>query len=173
MISVIVPIYNAESYLRECLDSIANQTYKDLEVILVNDGSTDSSQIICEEYCKKYSFFKLINKENGGQMSSWVLAVHQANGDFIGFVDSDDYIEPTMFEKMMAKQEKDKSDLVMCSRDLTFTNGEKHISHFPNDLKDYYPESEKEEIISRFLPTLSGNWSQARWDKLFKKDFFL
>ena len=89
MISVIVPVYNVEKYLEECLDSIQNQTYSDIEVILVNDGSTDTSKDICEEYCKQDSRFKLINQANQGQSVARNNGVAASTGEFFAFVDSD------------------------------------------------------------------------------------
>ena len=87
MISIIVPVYNVENYLEECLDSIQHQTYTDIEVILVNDGSTDYSKEICEEYCRKDSRFHLINQENQGQSIARNRGVAESTGEFIVFID--------------------------------------------------------------------------------------
>ena len=170
MISVIVPIYNAQKYLRECLDSIANQTYNDIEVIMVNDGSTDESGKICREYEEKYANFHLINKENGGQMSAWILGVKNSHGEYFGFVDSDDYIEPTMYEEMMRCEEKTNADVVMCGRYNLNT-----VSAVPSvpDYKEYYDEKTISEIYDIVFPTMSSSFSQARWDKLFKRDIYI
>ena len=174
MLSVIVPIFNAEKYLDECLQSIANQTFKDIEVILVDDGSTDSSHFICEKFCSKYPNFKLFTKENGGQMSAWILGVQHAKGEFLGFVDADDTIEQNMYEVMMKEQAKHDSDLVMCSRSLIVDNS-KVISKDPfcYALKPYYPVEEIDIVRKMFIPTLEKNLSQARWDKIFKKDLYI
>lgn len=175
MLSVIVPIYNSEKYLNECLQSIANQTYRDIEVILVDDGSTDESHSICEEFCSKYPNFKLLTKENGGQMSAWILGVQHAKGEFLGFVDADDTIEPDMYEIMMNEQSMFDSDLVMCSRSVIVDN-QKVISDgkpFCYDLKSYYSADEINIVRKMFLPTLEKNLSQARWDKIFKKDLYI
>ena len=94
MISLIVPVYNVETYLEECLDSIQNQSYTDLEVILVNDGSTDDSQAICELYCQADKRFRLINQSNQGQSVARNTGVTASRGEFIAFVDSDDMILP-------------------------------------------------------------------------------
>ena len=99
-LSVIVPIYNAEQYLEECLDSIMQQTFKDYEVILVNDGATDRSPQICQEYADQYDNVHLVNKENGGLVSARKAGLAKACGEYIGWVDSDDCVEPEMFEKM-------------------------------------------------------------------------
>ena len=101
MISVIVPVYNVETYLKECLDSIQNQTYTDFEVLLVNDGSTDGSQAICECYCQADKRFRLMNQTNQGQSVARNTGVAASRGEFIAFVDSDDMILPNYLETLM------------------------------------------------------------------------
>ena len=101
MISVIVPVYNVEKYLEECLDSIQNQIYTDIEVILVNDGSTDNSEVICEKYCEQDNRFKLINQKNQGQSVARNNGVASSTGEFIAFVDSDDIIKSNYLEELM------------------------------------------------------------------------
>ena len=170
MISVIVPIYNAEKYLRECLDSLVNQTFKDIEIILVNDGSTDSSEMICQEYVNAHDNFFLINKENGGQMSAWILGVKRSHGDYFGFVDSDDYVAPTMYEELMAKMDATNADVVMCGRYNLDT-----VSAVPSvpNLKEYFGKEDIHEIFEVVFPKLNTSFSQARWDKLFKRDLYI
>lgn len=101
MISVIVPVYNVEKYLEECLESIQNQTYSNIEIILVNDGSTDKSKEICEKYCKQDSRFKLINQTNQGQSVARNTGVAASTGEFIAFVDSDDIIRQDYLEVLI------------------------------------------------------------------------
>ena len=101
MISIIVPVYNVEKYLEECLDSIQNQTYSDIEVILVNDGSLDNSKDICEKYCKEDNRFKLINQANQGQSVARNHGVAASTGEFIAFVDSDDIIRQDYLEVLI------------------------------------------------------------------------
>lgn len=107
MISVIVPIYNVEKYLEECLDSIKNQTYSNIEVILVNDGSTDKSKEICDRYCEDDSRFKLINQANQGQSVARNNGVAASTGEFIAFVDSDDIIRQDYLEVLMRYMSED------------------------------------------------------------------
>ena len=107
MISVIVPVYNVKTYLEECLDSIQNQTYADIEVILVNDGSTDGSQAICERYCQEDSRIHLISQTNQGQSVARNVGVEASNGEFIAFVDSDDIILPNYLETLMQHMGED------------------------------------------------------------------
>ncbi len=170
VISVIVPIYNAQKYLKECLESIANQTYKDIEVIMVNDGSTDDSELICRKYEQKYNNFLLINKENGGQMSAWIQGVRQSHGEYLAFVDSDDYIEPTMYEKMIECEKSTEADLVMCN---FFDLDKKKATPRNSKLKLYYGKDEIDEIHHMVFPTLTEFISMSRWDKLFKREIFL
>ena len=104
--SVIVPVYNVEKYLKECLDSILSQTFKDFELILVNDGSKDSSPAICDEYAEKDSRVKVIHKENGGQSTARNMGIEKATGEFAVFLDSDDLLSPNTFEILIEKAEK-------------------------------------------------------------------
>ena len=99
-ISIIVPVYNVEKYLRKCVDSILNQTFKDFELILVDDGSIDTSGKICDEYNLKDNRIKVIHKENGGLSSARNAGLDIAQGEYIGFVDSDDWIELDMYEEL-------------------------------------------------------------------------
>ena len=93
LISVVIPVYNVEQYLPKCIESIMNQTYKNLEIILVNDGSTDGSQKICEEYKSIDNRIKIINKENGGLSDARNVGIDNSSGNYITFIDSDDYID--------------------------------------------------------------------------------
>lgn len=102
LISIIVPVYNVEKYLPQCLDSIMVQTYTNLEIILVDDGSTDNGGHICDEYAKSDSRIKVIHKQNAGLSAARNLGLDIAHGEYIGFVDSDDWIEPTMYEDLYA-----------------------------------------------------------------------
>ena len=107
MISIIVPVYNVETYLEECLDSIQNQTYTDLEVILVNDGSTDGSQAICERYCQTDKRFRLMNQTNQGLSAARNKGVEISTGEYIVFVDSDDVIKTNYLETLMHYMRED------------------------------------------------------------------
>ena len=103
IISVIIPIFNAEKYLRKCLDSVCNQTYPFLQIILIDDGSTDSSLSICREYCFKDERFELISQENKGVSAARNIGIDRAKGAFISFVDADDYLKPNTYEKAIEK----------------------------------------------------------------------
>ena len=113
-VSVIVPVYGTEQYLRKCLDSLVEQTLQEIEIIVVNDGSLDNSQQIIEEYESKYSKVHGIQKENGGLSDARNCGIQYASGEFIAFVDSDDYVESHMYELMYERAIKDALDIVVC-----------------------------------------------------------
>ena len=116
-ISVIVPVYNVMAYLTRCVDSIRKQTYRNLEILLVDDGSTDNSGALCEKFALEDKRIRVFHKENGGSSSARNLGIEKATGDFIGFVDSDDYIEPEMYERLLAMLLEENLLAVQCSRD--------------------------------------------------------
>ena len=121
-VSVIVPVYNVYKYLEKCLESLVNQTLKDIEIIVVNDGSPDNSDEIAKKYAKKYKNVKYFEKENGGQGSARNLALKHAKGKYIGYIDSDDYVDLDMYEKMYQKAIENDSDIVVC--DMMMHEGE-------------------------------------------------
>ena len=113
-ISIIVPIYNAEKTLVRCLDSIKKQTYEDFEVLLINDGSTDTSAQICQKYCEADSRFRLINQENSGPSKSRNRGIDEATSKYLSFIDSDDYVEPNLLEEFYTAAEASSADLTIC-----------------------------------------------------------
>ena len=114
-LSVIVPVYNVEKYLEECVDSLLNQTLQDLEIFLVDDGSTDRSGAIADRFAKEYpDRVHTLHLENGGQGRARNAALPMASGDYVGFVDSDDWIERDMYEKMLDRAEQTGADVVVC-----------------------------------------------------------
>lgn len=114
LISVIIPIYNVEEYLKRSIESIRNQTYKNLEIILVDDGSTDKSGVICDEYAKIDSRIKVVHKVNGGQASAINVALDCAKGEYIGFSDPDDYINKNFYKNLYELAEKYNTDITEC-----------------------------------------------------------
>jgi len=131
LISVIVPVYNVEKYLSNCLDSIINQTYRNLEIILVDDGSTDGSVKICDDYAKKDNRIIVIHKENGGASTARNKGLDIAKGDYISFIDSDDYINCYMLEHLLNAIIRDNTDISICK--IKFT---KSLVESCNDNKD-------------------------------------
>ena len=113
-VSVIVPVYNVEQYLSDCLESICRQTLKGIEIIVVNDGSTDNSLSIIKSFQQKYSNIKLINKKNGGLSSARNAGIDMAVGEYLFFVDSDDFIDLDTLEKMYVKAKETHCPLIIC-----------------------------------------------------------
>ena len=114
LISVIVPVYNSEKYVNRCIDSILNQTYENLEVILIDDGSSDGSLKICESWAEKDNRIKILKQKNSGVSSARNLGIENASGDYVAFVDNDDWLRPEMYETMLSLAEKEKSDVTVC-----------------------------------------------------------
>ena len=114
LITIIVPIYNVEKYLRECIESICRQTYRNIEIILINDGSNDNSAKICDEYKEKDSRIKVIHKENGGVSSARNKGLEIAKGAYITFVDGDDYIDEKYCEKLLKNLKENNVECVLC-----------------------------------------------------------
>lgn len=153
-VSIIVPVYNVEEYLEKCLDSLVNQTLKDIEIIIVNDGSTDASKEIIQKYINKYKNIVYLEKENGGLSSARNYGIPYAKGEYIGFVDSDDYVELNMYEKMYNKAIEEKSDMVECDFIWEYTNKKRE------DIGKIY-SNKKEAIIEARV---------VAWNKIIKKD---
>ena len=135
-ISIIIPIYNSEQYLASCLDSVINQTIRDIEIICVNDGSTDNSAKIIEEYAHKDNRVKVLHKENGGQTSSRRAGLELATSEYIGFVDSDDWIDSDMYERMLSVAEQYQTDMVSSGYYLEGNYTTKHLDGVKYGLYD-------------------------------------
>lgn len=148
-ISVIVPVYNSEKYLKRCIDSILNQTYKAIELILVDDGSPDNCGKICDEYAKKDKRVRVIHKTNAGVSAARNSGLEIASGNYATFVDSDDYIEPEMYGNMMEKVHQYNCDVVMCDCIKDFTD---HSEIYTHDIRvGFY---DKEQLVNEYYPHL-------------------
>ncbi len=161
LISIIVPVYNTAVYLPACLDSLLQQTYTDLEIILVNDGSKDESGAICDEYAAKDSRIKVMHKENGGVSKARNDALKLATGQYIGFVDSDDTIHPQMFEKLYCNLLENDADISIC--DFAMVYPDKRIHGNPDGLRLKFHADDAIKTI------LVGKYFQGHLcNKLFK-----
>lgn len=151
-VSVIVPIYNVEKYLRKCIDSIINQTLKDIEIILVNDGSTDSCGNIIDEYAKLDERIIAIHKENGGQSSARNMGLDIAKGKYVGFIDSDDWIELDMYENMYQRIESTSSDVCVCGRNQ-YSNEYRFENslNLDNEVFDFNHYKKQDYIVNRLF----------------------
>lgn len=152
-LSILVAIYNVAPYLAKCVDSILNQTYRDFELILVDDGSTDFSGELCDQFMQKDSRVRVIHKKNGGLVSARQAGMQAAVGEYVGFVDGDDWLDPTMYEKLMQKIIDDSSDAVVC----------KCVEEYPGWS---VLESPCDEVVRR----LGVCYSYALVDKVFKRE---
>lgn len=119
-ISVIIPVYNVEKYLKDCIDSVVNQTLGNIEVLLVDDGSTDTSGDICDQYAKEHGFIKAFHKKNGGQGSARNFAIQYVSGEYIYFLDSDDWIVENALERLYYESKKNELDLIAFSADVFY-----------------------------------------------------
>ena len=162
-VSIVVPVYNVEKYLNRCLNSLVNQDYKNIEIIIVNDGSPDNSQMIIDKYEKEYSnVIKAFKKKNEGLSEARNFGLKKATGDYIAFIDSDDYVETNMISEMIKCASKNNSDIVVC---------------------DIFDEYENEGIVKIYKNVFTGDSSIfeehkillnrfSAWNKLFKVSLF-
>lgn len=165
-VSVIVPVYNVELYLEKCLTSLVNQTLQDIEIVVVNDGSSDGSQLIIDRFSVEFPLkIKAFTKENGGLSDARNFGIDRASGDYIGFVDSDDYVSETMFGEMLNLAEKHDAEMVICNIQKVdeFGNIIQKLTQIPN-------MSEKIDLESNF--SVFSDLSYFACNKLFKKELF-
>jgi glycosyltransferase involved in cell wall biosynthesis len=163
-ISIIVPVYNVEKYLRKCLNSLVNQTLQEIEILVVNDGSEDDSQNIIEEFQIKFPLkIKAFTKENGGLSDARNFGLERANGEFIGFVDSDDWVSETMFEEMYDLAQKYAAEMVICNLQKVDEFGKvtQKLTQIPN-------MPEKIDLEEHF--SLFSDISYFACNKIFKKE---
>lgn len=161
-VSVIVPVYNAEKYLNRCVDSIINQSFHDWELLLVDDGSTDNSAAICDEFAMNYDSINVIHKTNGGSVKARKIGLDNTNGDYVIFIDSDDYIAPNMLEILFHGTENGEHDLVCCNY------AEVHKTHI-NKIYNKSYSSNTDYIIN----IIEGNIGAYLWNKLIKRNLFM
>lgn len=162
LITIAVPAYNAEKYLRKCLDSLIKQTMREIEIIVVNDGSTDDTNKILREYAEKDERIEIICKENGGLASARQAALEISRGQFFCVCDADDWVEPTMYERLYKKAVETKADIVMCDYWSEYPDGRRVEHRYP------YKVEERENLLD---DVLNGKFPKAVWCKLICKSF--
>lgn len=167
-ISIVVPVYKVEKYLERCLDSIVNQTYQNLEIILIDDGSTDKSGEICDEYKKKDKRITVIHQVNAGLSGARNAGVDISTGEFIGFVDSDDYINERMYEVLLKNILEKKADISVC-RHFRFS-GEQAMMEKQTDWNINVLTSQ-EALIN--LHGMDGQLFTLAWNKLYRRELFI
>jgi glycosyltransferase involved in cell wall biosynthesis len=170
-ISIIIPVYNVESYLRTCIDSVANQTYTNLEIILVNDESQDSSGQICEEYALKDKRIKVIHQKNAGAGAARNSGVNVAKGKYIGFVDGDDWVEADMFYTMVTIAEDHNLEIVECS--FTEKNSKNDVIAASNSDCKLIVESSVDSYKRIISQTMFSVWRRLYKSKIVKGYNFL
>ena len=165
VLSVVVPVYNMEKYLDRCIESILKQTYKNMEILLIDDGSTDNSYNICEKYKKKDNRIKVFYKKNGGLSDAKNYGILHSSGEFITFVDADDWIDETMYEVMLKEMQEKKADISICGRYIDFEDGKSR--------KWFY---DKLLVMNKIESLLYLNsfydFDMASWDKIYRRDLF-
>lgn len=171
MISVIVPVYNVEMFLDRCIESLLKQNYKDEEIILVDDGSTDNSGMICERWAEKDSRIIVVHQENKGLSGARNTGISKAKGDYLAFVDSDDFVEPEYLEKMYQRIVENDADIVFCNYRFTDEKGketnDRFYSHFSSDrVLDGY------DVLMLFENKSYFTFFDVCWNKLYKRKLF-
>lgn len=165
-ISVIIPVYNVERFLGQCLESVLNQTFKDIEVICINDGSTDKSLSILNKYQNKDKRLRIISQPNKGLSETRNLGIKNAKGKYISFIDSDDFIDPEMLNILFNKSEETQSDLTLCNFKLFFENT-KTYGYYRDEIFYYHLKFKTFNLRSQ--PQIIN--CIAAWDRLIRKDF--
>lgn len=166
MISVVIPVYNASKYLRNCVASVLAQTYCELEIILVDDGSKDESPDICDELAKENPRIRTIHKSNGGSASARNAGISLANGDFVSFIDADDYIDSNMYSDMMKEMSNSKITIVSSGISVIDANGNNIYSAI-YEKTEYSGKQALSELFSG-----SGKLNASSCTKLFRKELF-
>ena len=167
LISVIVPIYNVEDYLDRCVDSIINQTYKNLEIILVDDGSPDNCPKMCDDYAKIDNRIKVVHKENGGLSDARNAGMKVATGEYVSFIDSDDYVSLDFYETLLQTMIDNDSDIVECGVVKFYENGK--FDEYSDDqmIKNFNTVDGLEGLINE------NSFHQYVWNKLYKSSIAL
>ena len=162
-ISIIIPVYNVELYIEECLESVVNQTYKNLEIILIDDGSTDNSGKICDKYAKLDSRIKVIHKKNGGAASAKNIGLKNITGEYVTFVDSDDFLDLKCIENKVSILENENADIVQ-SKFINLFKDTEVIEKYVNEKNIIYNKTE-------FLIEYINNWECSLfWNKIYKTE---
>ena len=166
-VSIIIPIYNVEQYLKQCLDSVVNQTLKEIEIICVNDGSPDNCGQIIDEYAQKDKRIIAVHKKNGGYASAINIGIEKAQGEYIGIVESDDWIAEEMYEKLYTKANKLNSDITKCAFYYVSDskNMKMHISNWVVSIANQF----KTNFTLEECPDLIGHFASI-WSAIYKKD---
>lgn len=165
LISIVVPVYNVKPYLKNCIRSILNQTYKNLEIILVDDGSTDGSGEICDEFLDVDKRIRVFHKENGGLSDARNYGIKQSRGSLIGFIDSDDFIDKNMYQILYKNMKDTNADISICNHKIIWSTEE--VKTIANNIYEVFSPREALQIILS-----NKKFHSNAWDKLYKKSLF-
>lgn len=165
-ISIIIPVYNVKEYLARCIDSVVRQTFKNLEIILVDDGSNDGSEKICDKYAEKDSRIRVFHKKNEGVSIARNFALKRTTGEYIGFIDSDDYIKENMYESMYQTAKEYQADIVQCGHFIVKDEKILEVIHGDGEVQVYDSKAAVTEIMD------DEKINSFVWDKLFKRKLF-
>ena len=166
LLTVIVPCYNVEKYLDKCISSIVSQTYTNLEIILIDDGSTDNTGKICDSWQEKDQRIRVIHKQNEGLSCARKTGIENMTAEYVAFVDSDDWIDGNMYSDMMTTMISTNSDIALCDYFMTYEDG--RIEHQSNDGGSFEVFGRKEGLFM----ILRNKWRSYMWNKIFKKHLF-
>lgn len=180
MISIIIPVYNAERFLKECLDSVSNQTCSDLEILIVNDGSTDGSPEICDSFAQKDSRVRVFHNKNAGASEARNFGIKKASGDYIVFFDSDDYAEPDLCEKLLSAIENDSTDFAFCGyRNIASAGITDRLLY--DSAKTFREQEYREEIVAATLGLTGSKLKNPEkldkltpiWARIYKRNIII
>lgn len=172
LISIIVPVYNVEKCINRCLDSLVAQSYPNTEVILVDDGSTDRSGAVCDEYAREHDNFTVVHQANSGVGAARNVGVASAHGDYITFADPDDFTEPKLYEKLMDTLLANEADIAVCQWQYVFANGRrgKRLESIPTDFFGKQSAVHFAELLA--MGTYERVTGCVLWNKLYKRKVF-
>lgn len=165
LISVIVPVYNVEAYLEKCVTSIINQTYREIEIILIDDGSTDSSGILCDKLARQDTRIRVNHKKNGGLSEARNYGIDMARGEYLSFIDSDDYIESSMLQMLIYNLHKYNADISVCAYKMEYPN--KSVDIKEGHVVRIYSKDQAFQVLLH-----KNNIGVISWNKLYKSNLF-
>ncbi len=165
-VSVIIPVYNSEKYLKQCLDSVVCQTLKDIEIIVINDGSTDTSLQIIQEYANKHKNIKTVNKQNEGCYKARNVGLELAVGEYVAFLDSDDYVENSIYEILYLKAKETDADIVSCGYRISYNNKSKPVSLS-------YSIKHLEKTNNKLIGAENILLDAVLWSRIFKRQLLV
>lgn len=177
-VSVIVAVYNVKKYLNRCVESLTRQTYTNIQIILVDDGSSDGSSDICDLWMKKDRRITVVHKENGGLSDARNAGLKVANGKYIWFVDGDDYVESDAIELLSEPAKRSSADIIIFSNYIVHTNGKREINHLHSPNKTYQGSQIMEELFNKCIGALPSSSSDydvgfSPWGRLYKKSLLI